>query len=151
MTFVPLFEPKEFWDFAEKIFLCRKNNPHLFFKEALIRTGVSRFYYACFLTLRMEFQARLEGCPDILEELKKPSAHGLIIKTLKNSGIKECVELGVKLHILRKLRNNADYDLEVILDNEHYRRAKNYARFILNNLNCIGKIQNLEALIRKFL
>ncbi len=151
MPLVPLFEPKEFFDFAEKIFFCKKNNPHLFFHEALVRSGISRFYYACFLAVRMEFQAQLKGYPDILEELKKPSVHGLIIRTLKNSGVRECVEIGINLHKLRSLRNNADYDLEVILDNKDYYRARNYAKYIFSNLNCLEKIQNLETLIRKFL
>ncbi len=150
MAFVPRFDPKEFLDFAGKIFLCKKNNPHAFFQEALIRTGISRFYYACFLSVRLRFQAQLKNCPDILEELNKPSSHGLIIKTLKKSKVKECVELGVNLHRLRKLRNEADYELELRLETIDYQRAKNYTNLILRNLNCISKIRNLEELIRAF-
>ncbi len=151
MTLVPLFDPKEFLDFAEKIFLCKKNNPHLFYQGALIRTGISRYYYACFLLIRREFQDLLKGHPDILEELKKPSAHGLIIKTLKNSGIRNCIDLGINLHRLRMLRNSADYEIELGIEEKDYHRAKKYAEFILNSLDCIRKIQNLEIIIKKFI
>jgi len=87
-----MFNPSDFLDLAREL---GRNN------EARIRTAVGRAYYASFLTARNAFA---------IDE-KTPEVHRMVLSMLyrKNPVVAN------KLHYLRRQRNIADYDTELVM------------------------------------
>jgi len=87
-----MFDPSDFLDLAREL---GGNN------EARIRTAVGRAYYASFLTIRNTMA---------IEE-KTPEVHRMVLSMFyrKNPVIAN------KLHYLRRQRNIADYDTEIVM------------------------------------
>ena len=101
-----MFDPSDFLDLAKE--LGRKNEAH-------IRTA--RAYYASFLIARNAF---------LIEE-KKPDVHRMVLNMLyrKNPVIAN------KLHYLRRQRNIADYDTELVMGADEADKAVKLAREIM--------------------
>ena len=112
------FDPLEFLSVAESLSVDDVT-------EADLRTAVSRTYYAVFLMAREKF--RVAG---------KRNIHGRVIGAVR---IYDRMA-GVQLHKLETLRILADYhlqDLETLDRNwrDNYRKARNFATFILDRLS----------------
>ena len=112
------FDPLELLHIAE--FLANGDA-----SEAALRTAVSRTYYAVFLTVREELQ--VEG---------KRNIHGRVMGALRTYN----KETGIQFQKLMDLRSLADYqlqDLETTDRNwrDNYRKARNFADFILDRLS----------------
>ena len=90
----------EFLKVAEDITSCyegKDSTCNIGKSEGLIRSGVSRAYYAAFILARHALR---------LDYIEKPEIHEMVIEGLKNDGHPEIAD---KLHRLRKKRNDADY------------------------------------------
>ena len=99
------FAPKEFLSFADKL-MASSERP-----EALIRTAISRAYYAAFLEAR-ERVRRIY--PQDFVKLQRPAdVHALVRDLLKRKGQ---FSLSDKLFSLFLERGHADYDLTPPLD-----------------------------------
>jgi uncharacterized protein (UPF0332 family) len=75
--------------------------------EAEARSAVSRAYYAAFHAVR-----------DVLKALgfvvpRADRAHEYLYRRLNNCGVAPITNAGRMLHALRRLRNQADYDVEL--------------------------------------
>ncbi len=101
-----MFDPIEFLKLAEKL---------LTYDEAKIRTAISRSYYASFLCVREV--AGLGG-------LKMPRVHREVIRFLYG---RDTLAANT-LHLLRRLRNDADYDLKRVFSISEARLSVNYAK-----------------------
>ena len=95
--------PEDFGEIAVTIGTCYSTNTfpcQLPESEGLIRSAISRAYYSIFLALR-----NVLG----LDYLKTPEAHRAIVNRLKDMGYPEIAD---KVSMLRRKRNDADYDTE---------------------------------------
>jgi len=98
------FNPLSFKNIALKISSSLRSNKNIPLdeeeKEAWIRTGISRSYYAAFLIAREKLS---------LKNYTKPDIHKLVIEKLSNIDpiIKD------KLSELRRKRNYADYNIKI--------------------------------------
>jgi uncharacterized protein (UPF0332 family) len=103
-----MFDPSDFLDLAMEL---EKNN------EAKIRTVIGRAYYASFLTAR--------NTMSIGE--KTPELHKMVLSFLyrKNPVIAN------KLHYLRRQRNIADYDTELVIEADGADKAVKLAEEII--------------------
>ncbi len=88
-------------------------------REALARTSISRSYYAAFLLSR-------EILSSYGRQVKtgKPKDHELVITEFRKLGRRD---IGDKLDSLRKMRNEADYELDKLITRRHALRALNLA------------------------
>jgi len=94
---------KDFEEIAVAISACYSANTfpcQLPESEGLIRSAISRAYYSVFLALRSTLG---------LDYLRAPEAHRAIINKLKDMGYPEIAD---KVSMLRRRRNDADYDTE---------------------------------------
>ncbi len=103
-----MFNPTDFLDLAREL---GNNN------EARIRTAVGRAYYASFLTIRDTM---------VIDE-KTPEVHRMVLSMLyrKNPVIAN------KLHYLRRQRNIADYDTELVMRTDDADKAVKLAGEII--------------------
>src|SRR4051812_16615698 len=92
-------DPREFHGLALE--LSRRQQP------ASSRAAVGRSYYAAF-NVAAEMLRRWN-----IPVVRSAAGHGEIIRYLFNSGDAALAEVIVKLDVLRKRRNVADYDLSV--------------------------------------
>jgi len=104
-----MFNPSDFLDLAREL---GKNN------ESRIRTVVGRAYYASFLTIRNVMAI----------EKKTSEVHRMVLSSLyrKNPVIAN------KLHYLRRQRNIADYDTELVIGADDADKAVEFAEDIIN-------------------
>ena len=107
-----MFDPSDFLDLS--IELGRNN-------EARIRTAVGRAYYASFLTARNAFA---------IGE-KTPEVHRMVLRMLyrKNPVIAN------KLHYLRRQRNSADYDTELVMRADDADKAVKLSEEIMGEIS----------------
>jgi len=99
------FPPREFLSFAEKLMVSTQR------PEALIRTAISRAYYAVFLEARERVRRKY---PQEFTRLRRAGeVHALVRDLLKRMGQ---FSLSDKLYRLFKDRGRADYDLAPPLD-----------------------------------
>src|SRR3972149_7082703 len=103
-----MFNPSDFLDLAREL---GKSS------EARIRTSMGRAYYASFLTVRNSL--------DISE--KAPEVHRLVLSMLYSMN----PVIANKLHYLRRQRNLADYDTELVVGEEEADRALKFSGDIL--------------------
>lgn len=92
----------EFLSIAENIAKCYERDKHecnIAKSEGLIRSGISRAYYAAFLIARYVLG---------LEYLELSKVHRRVVDILKENGHANIAD---KLAKLREERNNADYDV----------------------------------------
>jgi len=107
-----MFDPIDFLKLAEKL---------LTHDEAKIRTVISRSYYASFLYVREVAS---------LGELKMPRVHREVIRFLYGRN-----PLAANtLHLLRRLRNSADYDLKRAFSISEAKLSINYAKKIISSI-----------------
>jgi uncharacterized membrane protein len=107
-----MFDSIEFLKLAEKL---------LTYDAAKIRTAISRSYYASFLYVREV--AGLGG-------LKRPGVHRKVVRFLYGRN-----PLAANtLHLLRRLRNDADYDLKRVFSISEARLSVNYAKKIISSI-----------------
>ncbi len=113
-----MFEPLKFLNLAEE--LVRGD-----IDEAKIRTSIGRSYYASFLLAR-----EAAG----LSDLKAPEVHRKVISFLYSKD----PPVANKLHILRRQRNNADYDLDRTFGLEESEESLKMAKNIVERLRRSG-------------
>lgn len=106
-----MFDPLEFFQLAKKLV----ND-----KEVSLRTSVSRVYYACFLFSRENLNLRS----------KSPEIHKKVIEKLYK---KDRVTAN-SLHILRRFRNQADYDLNIKFQKDKVKTAINLGNFVIGRI-----------------
>jgi len=108
-----LFDPIEFHDLVRDSIECvldrRNKECRVKNNQSLHRTLVSRAYFSVFLRLREIFYPNLK---DILG----PEIHHQLIVRLRSEGYNDVAD---KLHKLRRMRNRADYDLDIFIDRVH--------------------------------
>ncbi len=126
----------EFLKVAEDIAKCYKEDVlecSIAKSEGLIRSGVSRAYYAAFLIARYAIG---------LEYLMSSEVHKRVIDTLKESGYANIAD---KLVDLRRKRNTADYDTYVSLGIGVLTWATQVARNVIEELlKLIPSLTNLK-------
>ncbi len=107
MSFTRSFDPREFYDLVKDSLDCvlDRNNEECSVKntQAFHRTLISRTYYSVFLRLRDIYFPYTSGS-------LRENIHSKLINYLRNNGYKDIAD---KLQILRKIRNQADYDLDI--------------------------------------
>ncbi len=106
--YLKMFNPYDFFDLARKL---GKNN------EAGIRTSVGRAYYASFLIARNALS---------IDE-KNPQVHRKVLSMLYSRN----PVIANKLHYLRRLRNLADYDIELAMKVDDAEKAIKFAEEII--------------------
>ena len=94
------------------------------YKEARIRTSISRLYYYIFLEVR-ELMLKIFEIKDKKKFKKlKYKHHSLIPKILIYIGEEiedeKIIKIGNKLKFLRNIRNESDYNLIAVFEIEHY-------------------------------
>lgn len=104
-----MFNPSDFLDLAMEL---EKND------EARIRTAIGRAYYASFLTARNTMSVGE----------KTPEVHKMVLSIMyrKNPVIAN------KLHYLRRQRNIADYDTELVIEANDAEKAVKLAEEIID-------------------
>nr|MDO8080132.1 HEPN domain-containing protein [Candidatus Freyarchaeota archaeon] len=107
-----MFDPIEFLKLAEEL---------LTYDEAKIRTAISRSYYASFLHVREV--AGLGG-------LKMSRVHREVVRFLYRRN----PFAANTLHLLRRLRNDADYDLKRVFSISEAKLSINYAKKIMSSI-----------------
>jgi len=102
-------------------------------RDAMLRSAISRAYYAAFLLARNQLRDQ-EGDKAIS---KLSQVH--IYVTDKFSGGSNQVRrnIGWKLYLLRKLRNSADYDDKLRNLTNDARKAVAEAKLVVNALNSL--------------
>jgi uncharacterized protein (UPF0332 family) len=99
------FESIDFGYIAEEIIEKIKNNETINVQdkeEGFLRTAISRAYYCVFLTAREKMRRELQKIP------KDENVHQAVNQWLGKKNGKKAYD---KFFNLRKMRNNADYDL----------------------------------------
>jgi len=112
------FEWKKYIELAEKIV---KNND----KEEYLRTAVSRAYYGIFCIARDK-----KGLTN-----QSSTIHKRVKDAYLNSNLNSEQEIGRILNLLRRNRNNADYDNTVTISKSLAERCVLKAKYCLNLLN----------------
>lgn len=114
-----MFNPLDFLTFVKNL---STTNHH----EARVRTIIGRAYYATFLKMREWLEDR--GC-HFPSGISEPQNHRLVqdylFREIQQRGPKD------KLHELRQLRNDADYNLDIQLTTREAQRAIRLAENIL--------------------
>ena len=95
------FNPEDFYKIAENIY-NKLNTSTIPYKEAWIRTAISRLYYSIFLYLR-----NMIG----YKKYHKRDIHQIVPEILINKG-GVFTKIGYKLSKIREIRNTADYDTD---------------------------------------
>lgn len=114
-----MFNPLDFLNFVKNL---STTNYH----EARVRTIIGRAYYATFLKMREWLKDKGYDFPSGISE---PHNHRLVQDYL----FQEIQQRGPKdrLHELRQLRNDADYNLDIQLTTKEVQRAIGLAENIL--------------------
>ncbi len=141
-AFTDNFIAKDYYDLSLEIENAISNQTDIQTKSkdaGLLRSAISRYYYATFLSLREEFKK----VPNLQSKIKNNSTdHGNIIREMKRlpTGL---YYLAGFLDDLRSERNNSDYKLPSIynVNPTKVNMANRKALEILNNLQTI--IQSL--------
>jgi uncharacterized protein (UPF0332 family) len=95
-------------------FIELAENLHLQKTEECFRTAVSRAYFGIFCIIRNYI-----GC----KEHTKPDVHSKVIASLKTSEDPNEQEIGKMIDELRRLRNLADYNEDIKIDEEISKRC----------------------------
>jgi uncharacterized protein (UPF0332 family) len=117
------FNWKDYFDLAQE--LLKKS------EECYLRSSISRAYYGVFCMARDK-----AGLKDYRPNFKKgePGIHEKVISTYRNSLNREKKLAGRTLDTLRRSRNKADYNGDIIIKGDDAKRAIQDASNVLNNL-----------------
>jgi len=117
------FDWKDYVYFAEEL-LNRE-------EESCLRSSISRAYYGVFCVIRNKKGYKNYGL--------KPgeNIHWIVINACKNSGDRNEQNIGRILDKLRKLRNDADYDDNKLINKDIAKRAVIMAKEILTFMGII--------------
>ncbi len=97
-----MFDPDEFWRFAERLLGAADSN------ECDARVAAGRAYYAFFLTIRRSIEHRQPGT-----FLGRAGDHSRAVRLLRQ---RRRYQLAEALAALYELRELADYDLDGVVD-----------------------------------
>ena len=110
--------------------------------EAYFRTIISRFYYACFGVTRkylIENKIFRNKYSNKILKSKSPKVHSEVLKILKDNTIENRIpehkQIYNYLNKLRRMRNVADYDCDVKIDDYCVEYFLYRARIILEILD----------------
>ena len=131
------FNPEDFYKIAENIY-NKLNTSTIPYKEAWIRTAISRLYYSIFLYLR-----NMIG----YKKYHKRDIHQIVSEILIDKG-GLFTKIGYKLSEIREIRNTADYDtdktvslelLEHVITtvNDMFEKARKTKYFVLLKKNVV--------------
>jgi uncharacterized protein (UPF0332 family) len=142
-----LFSPDDFERIADEI---RKKIKDRTLEEAKTRTIVSRMYYSCFLNAREKL---LSCIPPEYKEVfikgifkgKQINVHYIVRETFKSSQDKMHQKIGEGLEVLRKRRNEADYNISAILEYPELELIR--SRLLNQN---IKNVENTHELVKSF-
>ena len=115
----------EFLNIARSIANCYESNAHeciIMRNEGLIRSGVSRAYYAAFIIARLAVR---------LEYFRRKEVHEKVIDRLKEDGHADIAD---KLFKLRMKRNDADYDVYINITAKTLKWAIKIANDVIREL-----------------
>ena len=104
-----MFDPPQFFSLAQKLASG---------DEVSVRTSVSRAYYSAFLVAREELGLSRERAPDV---------HKRVIEELRVKSH----PVANRLHLLRRMRNTADYELDTCVKSRDAQEALTLAMRIL--------------------
>jgi len=90
--------------------------------EADVRTAISRAYYGSFLLARSQTR---------LDDLRGPEVHRLVLESLYRL---ELPHLATRLHTLRTMRNEADYDTTKTITPVSARKSIRLAELVVTGL-----------------
>ena len=117
----PILVSRAFMDIAERT-LQSKDVVTLQLNEGVLRTAISRAYYAVFILAR-----HILG----LDLHKTPEVHRIVVEKLRELS----KPLGDKLQELRRRRNEADYEVHATITINTLKQAHTIARTLLHELN----------------
>lgn len=100
--------------------------------EAEWRSAISRGYYAAF----HECRALLSGFGFVVP--RADLAHAFLWRRLENCGVTKLATVGSRLGVLRRERNQADYDLHLTISQDTSLRAVTSAAKIINTLDALS-------------
>lgn len=114
-----MFNPLDFLDFVKDLTISNH-------EEAKVRTIISRAYYAAFLVMREWLKTKGYKFPKGRKEsLNHENVQNFLFLETQQRGPKD------RLHMLRQLRNDADYDLNKQLSSTHVQKAITLAENVI--------------------
>lgn len=113
--------PADFLPVAERY----QNSPI----EAERRTSIGRSYYGVFKVLVGKLSTKGVGFHESQDD------HRLLAKYFKSSGNSSGYKIGQKLENLRKLRNDSDYKMSIVISAENSRLAYLLAKQMLDTFD----------------
>jgi len=122
------------------------------YKEARIRTSISRLYYYIFLEIREIITETMEIKDKKKFKNLKYKHHSLIPKILvyigEETDNEKIIMIGNKIKVLRKIRNESDYNLNAIFQIDHYISAEEKIKDIEEVITYLKQHLNSEILIK---
>ena len=107
----------------------------LLLEEAYLRSSTSRSYYGVFGEIRCILEAKgYDFSRPSIQRQGYKGVHDAIIRTLKSSSIGRYKKVGSYLDRIRKERNKADYNRNIVFTKARAQKAYYFAQIIENEL-----------------
>ncbi|MEM1610144.1 MAG: hypothetical protein QXQ57_00675 [Sulfolobales archaeon] len=121
-------DPKDFLKLSEQLYADQR---YYHIKEAVLRTAISRTYYATFLTMRELVRSKLVNTP-LLNQFERVSTSGLTHSLIKSVISRVDIHLGNMYGKLFVMRKKADYELNITIKDRDVEEVLEIAKKLLN-------------------